>query len=127
MWGIGPGTFPAAFPYYQSAAFEGRSILHAHCEPVQFLVEFGVAGALIVLAAVALALSARGPAPAGATSGIPPFADLERRAFGFGLLGLGLHCLIDCPLRIPLIALLAATWAGVWVGTSPLRTEEGPA
>ena len=126
-WGIGPGTFPAAFPYYQSAAFEGRSILHAHCEPIQFLVEFGVAGALIVLVAVALALSARGPSPAVATGEIPPFAELERRAFGFGLLGLGLHCLIDFPLRIPLIALLAATWAGVWVGTAPLRNEEGTA
>ena len=126
-WGIGPGTFPAAFPYYQSAAFEGRSILHAHCEPIQFLVEFGAAGALIVLAAVALALSARGPSPAGAAGEIPPFADLERRAFGFGLIACGLHSLIDFPLRIPLIALLAATWAGIWVGTAPLRKEEGTA
>ena len=126
-WGIGPGTFPAAFPYYQSAAFEGRSILHAHCEPIQFLVEFGAAGALIVLAAVALALSARGPSPAGAAGEIPPFADLERRAFGFGLIACGLHGLIDFPLRIPLIALLAATWAGIWVGTAPLRKEEGTA
>ena len=126
-WGIGPGTFPAAFPYYQSAAFEGRSILHAHCEPIQFLVEFGAAGALIVLAAVALAFSARGPSPAGAAGEIPPFADLERRAFGFGLIACGLHGLIDFPLRIPLIALLAATWAGIWVGTAPLRKEEGTA
>ena len=126
-WGIGPGTFSAAFPYYQSAAFEGRSILHAHCEPIQFLVEFGVAGALIVLAAVALAFSARGPSPAGAAGEIPPFADLERRAFGFGLIACGLHSLIDFPLRIPLIALLAATWAGIWVGTAPLRKEEGTA
>ena len=126
-WGIGPGTFPAAFPYYQSAAFEGRSILHAHCEPIQFLVEFGGAGALIAAAAVALALSARRPPSAGASGEIPPFAELERRAFGFGLIGLGLHCLIDFPLRIPLIALLAATWAGVWVGTAPLRNEEGTA
>ena len=126
-WGIGPGTFPVVFPYYQSAAFEGHTILHAHCEPVQFLVEFGVAGAIIVAVAVALALAARRTASAEASGEIPPFADLERRAFGFGLIACGLHCLIDFPLRIPLIALLAATWAGVWVGTSPLRTEEGPA
>ena len=126
-WGVGPGAFPVAFPYYQSAAFEGRTILHAHCEPIQFLVEFGAAGALIVLAAVALALSARGPSPAGAAGEIPPFADLERRAFGFGLIACGLHSLIDFPLRIPLIALLAATWAGIWVGTAPLRKEEGTA
>lgn len=124
-WGTGPGTFPAVFPFYQSAAFEGKTILHAHCEPIQFWVEFGVAGALAVAGAVALALSARGPAPAEASDEIPPFADLERRAFGFGLLGLGLHCLVDFPLRIPLIALIAATWAGVWVGTAPRRNEEG--
>jgi hypothetical protein len=103
--------------------FEGRTILHAHCEPIQFLVEFGVAGSLTVLAVVALALSARGAASAGPVE-IPPFADLERRAFGLGLLACALHCLIDFPLRIPLIALIAATWAGVWVGTRPVQPTE---
>ena len=126
-WGIGPGTFPVVFPYYQSAAFEGRTILHAHCEPVQFLVEYGIAGTLVVAGAVALALFARRPAPAKAGDEIPPFADLERRAFGFGLLACALHGLIDFPLRIPLIAVLAAAWAGVWAGTSPLRAAEGAA
>lgn len=100
-WGTGPGTFPVVFPFYQSAAFEGKTILHAHCEPIQFLVEFGAAGALVALAAVALALSARGPAPAKAAAEIPPFADLERRAFGFALLGCGLHCAIDFPCGFP--------------------------
>ncbi len=117
-WGIGPGTFSVVFPYYQSPAFAGKTILHAHCEPIQFLVEFGVAGAIAVVAVLALALSARKTASL-ASAEIPPFADLERRAFGFGLLACGLHCLIDFPLRIPLIALLAAAWAGVWVGTRP--------
>ena len=126
-WGVGPGAFPVAFPYYQSAAFEGRTILHAHCEPIQFLVEYGLAGTLVVAGAVALALAARRTGPAKATDEIPLFADLERRAFGFGLLGLGLHGLIDFPLRIPLIAVLAATWAGVWAGTSPRRAKEGAA
>ncbi|MGD9611322.1 MAG: O-antigen ligase family protein [Kiritimatiellia bacterium] len=117
-WGIGPGTFSVVFPYYQSAAFAGRTIRHAHCEPVQFLVEFGVAGALAVLAAAALAFSARGGDSAGPAD-FPPFAELERPAFSFGLLACGLHGLIDFPLRIPLIALIAATWAGAWVGTRP--------
>lgn len=126
-WGIGPGTFPVVFPYYQSAAFEGKAVLHAHCEPIQFLVEFGVAGAIVVAGAVALALAARRPPPAGASGEIPPFAELERRAIGFGLLACGLHGLIDFPLRIPLIALLAAAWAGVWAGTAPLRNEGGEA
>lgn len=126
-WGIGPGTFPVVFPYYQSAMFEGKTILHAHCEPVQFLVEFGVAGALVALAAVALTFSARG-AESGGREEIPPFADLERRAFALGLLGFAIHCGIDFPLRIPLIALLAAVWAGVWAGTRPapaIRADDG--
>lgn len=123
-WGIGPGTFSVVFPYYQSPAFAGKTILHAHCEPIQFLVEFGVAGSLAVVAWLALALSARKAAPSDPAE-IPPFAELERRAFGFGLLGCGLHCAIDFPLRIPLIALLAAAWAGVWAGTQPVPSAKG--
>ena len=121
VWGTGPGTFTAVFPYYQSAMFEGKTILHAHCEPIQWLMEFGVAGALVGGAAAALALSARGGESVGREE-MPPFADLERRAFALGLLACALHCLIDFPLRIPLLALLAATWAGAWAGTrSPAR------
>ena len=118
-WGIGPGTFSVVFPYYQSEAFKSQTILHVHCEPVQFLVEFGLAGALAVSVALALALAARRKTAVGAFDEIPPLVDLERRAFGFGLIACGLHGLIDFPLRIPLIALIAATWAGVWVGTAP--------
>ena len=126
VWGTGPGTFTTVFPYYQSAMFEGRTILHAHCEPVQFLVEFGVAGGVVVLAAAALALFARGSTSAHSEE-IPPFADLERRAVGFGLLACALHCGIDFPLRIPLIALIFAAWAGIWAGTRPIPAAESAA
>ena len=43
-----------------------------------------------------------------------------------GLAALGLHSLIDFPLRMPLIAVLAAAWAGLWAGTRP-AAEEGRA
>ena len=118
VWGTGPGSFAAVFPYYQSDLFAGRTILHAHCEPVQFLMEYGVAGLAVLLAAAGLLASARGTR-ADETGEIPAFADLERRAFGFALVALGLHGLIDFPLRIPLLALIAAAWAGLWVGTRP--------
>ena len=125
-WGTGPGTFAAVFPYYQSELFQNRAIVHAHCEPVQFLAEFGVAGALVVALAGALALAARNRS--GAASGeIPAFADLERRAFGFGLLACGLHALVDFPLRVPLLALIAAAWAGVWIGTRSASAATAPA
>ena len=126
VWGTGPGTFAAVFPYYRSETFANRSILHAHCEPIQFLAEFGVAGAAIAAAAGALALLARNPESVGLRE-MPPFADLERRAFGFGLLACGLHSLIDFPLRVPVLALIAAAWAGAWIGTRPHSAVAAPA
>ena len=114
-WGIGPGAFSAVFPYYQSAVYQNHSILHAHCEPIQFVVEFGLAGGLWVLLAAGLAFSARN-ATRVPTGAVPPFAELERRAFALGLLACLGHSLIDFPLRIPLIAVMAAAWAGIWTG-----------
>jgi len=121
-WGTGPGTFSEVFPYYQSEAFQGLGILHAHCEPVQFLSEFGVLGGLWVFLAGGLALSARGKSWM-ASEHPPPFAELERRAFGLGLAVLFLHSLVDFPLRIPLLALMAAAWAGVWAGHRPVSVR----
>ncbi len=121
-WGTGPGTYSVAYPYYQSEAYQDGAILHAHCEPVQFLSESGLLGGLWFVLAAGLALSARkGGSPRAEQ--IPPFADLERRAFLLGLLACALHGGIDFPLRVPLIALIAAAWAGVWAGTRPGRME----
>lgn len=115
VWGTGPGTYEVAFPYYQSAGFEGRLIRHAHCEPIQFLSEFGVAGGIGLLAAMGLLLSATRKACPPAMD-FPAFGELERRAFALGLWACALHSVVDFPLRVPLIALLAAAWAGVWAG-----------
>jgi O-antigen ligase len=123
LWGTGPGTFFNVFPYFQSESLQGLSFRHAHCEPIQFLSEFGLAGSLWVLAAVGVALSARSTRKDGA---LPPMAELEHHAFGLGLLACALHGMIDFPLRNPLIWILAAAWAGVWVGTRP-APDSGPA
>ncbi|MGD9781861.1 MAG: O-antigen ligase family protein [Kiritimatiellia bacterium] len=121
VWGVGPGTFSAVFPLYQSETFAGKSILHAHCEPVQLLMETGWAGALVLAAAVGLGLTLRARRAAAPSDEIPPFADCERRAFGFAILACALHCLIDFPLRIPLLTLLTAAWLGLWTGTRPQK------
>ncbi len=125
VWGIGPGAFPAVFPYYQSDAYAGLAIRHAHCEPVQFGVEYGGAGLLALAAIAALALSARKPVRAEPDE-IPSFADFERRAFGLGLVACALHGVVDFPLRIPLLALIAAAWAGIWLGARPATSGAEP-
>jgi O-antigen ligase len=121
VWGTGPGTYPVVFPYYASGVLENRTIRHAHCEPVQFLAEFGWAGGLWMAAAAGLALMGSRRKPVHSES-LPPFAELERAAFGLSLAALGLHALIDFPLRVPLIAVMAAAWLGVWAGSRPPRT-----
>jgi hypothetical protein len=126
-WGAGPGTFSIVFPYYQSELLQDRTFLHAHCEPVQFLMEFGWAGGGAVLAAAGIAvfglMGRRCPDP-----DLPPFAELERRAFGLGLLACALHAIIDFPLRNPWIGMLAAAWAGIWVGSRiPRNAGASPA
>jgi hypothetical protein len=118
-WGYGPGSFAIIFPYYQAAEYARHTILHAHCEPMQFLVEYGWAGVAILLALTALAFSTRRAPPVADPAEVPAFADCERCAFGLALVAGVLHCLVDFPLRIPLLALLIALWAGVWVASRP--------
>ena len=124
VWGMGPGTFAVVYPYYQSPAYTARTIRHAHCEPVEFLAEYGGAGSGMILLAVGWALSAR-KKKTRCRESVPAFADLERRFWALGLMAGSVHCLVDFPLRDPLIALMAATWAGVWAGQRPMRENGG--
>ena len=117
LWGTGLGTFPATYPYYQSGNLQHHVILHAHCEPAEFLSEFGWLGGLWMIGAAGLALSARKSQEP--SSEIPPFTDLERQGFLMGLAACALHCCVDFPLRVPLMALIAAAWLGVWAGQRP--------
>ena len=112
-WGTGPGTFSTVISYYQSEAMRGHPWIHAHCEPLQFLAEYGVWGTAILAGLAGWALTSW-PKKKSLSTEIPSFGELERFGFALGLLVLALHCLVDFPLRIPLIALMAATWTGVW-------------
>lgn len=123
-WGMGPGTFPIVYPYYQSPVYATRVIRHAHCEPVEFVAEYGWVGGGTVLLAVGWALSARKPKTRHREI-VPAFAELERRFWALGLMAGSFHCLVDFPLRDPLIAIMAATWAGVWAGQRPAPAGAG--
>jgi O-antigen ligase len=112
VWGIGPGSFAAVFPYYQSLSDEPFFFAHAHCEPVEFLAEYGLLGGGILLAAVAWILlpGLRGKTQRAERS---VFQGLEQAGLLLALLGIGLHSLVDFPFRHPLNALLAIVWIGI--------------
>ena len=122
VWGIGPGAFSAVFPYYQSAKYARHTIMHAHSEPVQGLVEYGIAGLLVLLVLALVIFSARRKTSIEEGE-IPAYGDFERHAFGLAVLAFGLHCLVDFPLRIPLLTLLVAAWIGIWLSARPLRRK----
>jgi O-antigen ligase len=113
-WGTGPGSFAAVFPYYQSVPVDKHFFAHAHCEPLEFLTEYGLLGGAVFLTVLA-GLLLFGRRRDTQSHGRPSFAELE----GFGLLlalcGVGLHSLTDFPLRHPLNALITWVWTGILV------------
>lgn len=121
LWGVGPGGFALAFPYYQSDTDAAVRVLHAHCEPIQFLAEFGALGALIALGAVAVMAHRLSRGMNRDDSEAPRLAELERPFAGLALTTVGLHALVDFPFRAPAIALLAAFCAGQWVAGGERR------
>lgn len=117
VWGSGPGTFSAVFPYYQSLPVDEYFFRHAHCEPLQFLAEYGLLGCLVLTAGVALFIfSNRDGQTHSATS--PSFRELEGVGLWLALAGIVLHSLIDFPFRHPLIALLTVMWIGILMSYS---------
>lgn len=112
VWGTGPGTFAATFPYYQSLPVDEYFFRHAHCEPLQFLAEYGLLGSLVLIAGAALILFSRRPSLVDFSDG-PTFRELEGAGLWLALVGIALHGLIDFPFRHPLIALLTVVWTGI--------------
>jgi hypothetical protein len=115
FWGSGPGSFSSVFPYYQSLPVEKYFFLHAHCDPLQFLAEYGLLGGAVVLGAAGWILFRR-PGPARVEDAAPTFLELEGAGLWLALAGVGLHSLVDFPLHHPLIALLSVVWIGILTG-----------
>ncbi len=111
-WGTGPGTFATVFPYYQTLPVERFYFRHAHCEPLQFLAEFGILGGVLAILGVGLILKGASRRPRYSQK-VPAFKDLE----GYGLMlsigGVALHSLVDFPFRHPLILLVSGIWLGM--------------
>lgn len=105
--GTGGGSFGIAYPPFrtvrQFAVYD-----HAHSEPLQWAVETGGIGVIALLLFLWFA-------PRGDVRG-------EAAPWGLGILGLLIHALVDFPLRVPGVALLAITVWGLWAGGAGRRS-----
>jgi tetratricopeptide (TPR) repeat protein len=94
--GVGGGAYGDAFPAYRTDG-SFRHLSHAHSDVLEWIVETGIAGALLGLAA----LWAWWPRPVE--------ADPERaRPLELGVLAVAIHAFVDFPLQIPAVGMAAA-------------------
>jgi len=122
-WGTGPGTFAIAFPYYQTLPLEKYYFKHAHCEPLQFLAEFGILGGGLEIIGILMVL--KGAVRKGKRCiQVPAFHELEGCGLLLALGGVGLHSLVDFPFRHPLILILACVWGGLLAGCRVIPCKE---
>jgi hypothetical protein len=131
-FGSGLGTFERVYPLFQSkTAISPAIVNHAHDDALEIILEAGLPGGLVMLAAIALMIrcvwrNRREPNPILAK---------ERAAALIVILLLCSHSLFDYPLRMPALAALfavcAATACGVFRAAAageglgrPRRREE---
>ncbi len=122
-FGTGLGTYADVSPLTQATAIGGR-IEHAHSDPLEFMVETGAVGAvLLLLAALTFWIHLWRRLPRVAD---PAVAYLVC-GMAAGLLAMAAHGLVDFNLQIPANALwcaaLAGTTAGLLRGDAPIRRE----
>ena len=117
LYGTGPGTFMAVFPYYQSPVLDGKLINHAHCDPVEFLVEYGIAGVMGLAFLVSVVMRLRSTATETRVSA-HSFGEIEIAALALGVGGLILHSLVDFSWRSGPTALLGVVYAGLCAGVA---------
>lgn len=126
--GVGPAQFDVIFPAYRVPRFQAAPV-RAHNEYINLLVDYGAAGAL----AVGLALAAliwgviASSRYVERSSGDLVVRGSNRTAVFLGawvgLLGLGVHCIVDFDLHIPGIAVTAALVAALLAACVRYSTE----
>jgi O-antigen ligase len=124
LLGVGPGHFNVRFPAYRTALTQLNPI-HAHNEYLEALVEYGLIGFIIILAFLArIAIKSAHIFKITQTHLTNSFVtDTKNWHHRFlvigstaGLAGFAAHSLFEFNMRIPAVALTAATLAGTLVG-----------
>jgi tetratricopeptide (TPR) repeat protein len=115
LFGVGGGAYGDAFAAYRTDG-NFRRLSHAHSDVLEWVVETGLAGALLGLAA----LVAWWPRPAE--------KEPERaRAVELGVVGVAAHALVDFPLQVPAVAMATAAVLACRSATFVPRAQVSPA
>lgn len=126
--GVGPSQFDIRFPAYRPARFQASPV-RVHNEYLNLLVDYGIVGAgLMGLTLLGLVWGVvRSSRYMERSSGDLGARTSNRTAFFLGawvgLVGLGLHCIVDFDLHTPGIAITAALIVGLLASTLRFSTE----
>jgi len=118
-WGFGGGTFASVFPHYaQEMAVSARGVWrHAHCDYLEWFIEWGYLGSLLWSL---LPLGAFARVGCRFFQERSPHRRVEAACTGAALVALGLHALADFPVFNPGVQMLAVFWLGTAWGTRPV-------
>lgn len=117
-WGSGLASYEAVFPRFQPALnLGGRNYIdYAHNDYAQILMELGLAGVVLLIAAAALFIDqALNLIRIYRDEGRLPQKVLMQCFCGISLLAFLLHCWVEFNMHIPALALTAAFLGGVFL------------
>lgn len=117
-FGLGPGTFAAAFPHYTGPLGDAIAGIwrYAHNDYLQTAIEWGVCGALVWAALFFGGMARCFACCRDLAARKPRVRTRERLVYfcaGLSLIGVAIHALVDFPLQIASLQLYVATFLGL--------------
>lgn len=122
LFGSGAGTFLWVYPNIKTEFSYSDEFTHAHSDPAQFLIEYGITGFTLfaIIALVPLGYGLR----VSLNSGRRMSTRLLALTLTVGLSGTVLHSFIDFPFQVGGISLLWVSLAMVLLGIRPKRAAK---
>ena len=105
-FGVGLGAWSAVYPRYMNAALSGVNPVYLHSDPLQYLVETGIAGSLLLLGTLGV-LFTKALRYCFSNNDKSPVLVL---GLALGLLSLAISSFFDFPFRIPATVFFVAIY-----------------
>lgn len=127
-WGVGPGLFDARFDQYRPEGFQLRPD-HAHCDYLELLTDWGLAGGIIVLAGIGIFIVGLIQSWPHVRREENDFGSAMSSRYAFflgavsGLFALAVHSLVDFNLHITADALVGITVLGLVASNLRFATQ----